>query len=252
MAERHPLSVAGTNPGGSMEISSKTVQITAPDGSMRGFLARPTASGKYPAVIVVMEAFGLNHHIEAVAARIAGEGYVALAPDMYYREKNAVAAYDDLPSALRLMATLADDKIGKDVDAVTAYLKAQDFVRGDRIGITGFCMGGRISFLAACTSRDIKASAPFYGGGIAGLLDRADKISCPMLLFFGDQDPFIPNEQVDQIKSTLAKLGKQAEVKVYAGAQHGFFCDERSSYHPEAAADAWRRLVDFFARPLKA
>ena len=234
-----------------MEISSQMVQISAPDGTMNAFSAAPTAPGRYPAVIVVMEAFGLNEHIKSVAKRIAGEGYVTLAPDMYYREKNAVVGYDALPEAIRLMGTLQDDKIVRDVDSAVAHLKGQQSVRADRIGITGFCMGGRISFLAACESQDIKASVPFYGGGIGGLLGRAEKIRCPMLLFFGDQDPFIPNQEVEQIRSTLAKLGKPAEVKDYPGAQHGFFSDERASYHPDAARDAWKRLVDFFARHLE-
>jgi carboxymethylenebutenolidase len=219
---------------------------------MPAFVARPTDGGKHPAVVVVMEAFGLNGHIKAVAKRIAAEGYVALAPDVYYREKDNVVGYDNLPGALRLMGTLADDKIVKDIEAAVAYLKAQDFARADRIGITGFCMGGRISFLTACENRDVKAAAPFYGGGIGGLLGRAEKIDCPLLIFFGDQDPFIPNQEVERIRTKLAELRKTAEVKVYAGAQHGFFCDERPSYHSEAARDAWKKLLDFFGRHLKA
>ena len=234
-----------------MEISTEMVEVAAADGKMQALLARPSGSGKHPAVIVVMEAFGLNEHIKNVAKRIAAEGYVALAPDFYYREKNAVVGYDQLPEAIRLMQTLNDDKTVKDVAALVAFLKGKDFVRADRLGITGFCMGGRISFLSACENKDLRASAPFYGGGIGGLLDRAERIGCPLLLFFGDQDPFIPNEEVERIRATLAKLGKTAEVKVYPGAQHGFFCEERASYHAEAARDAWQRLLDFFARHLK-
>jgi carboxymethylenebutenolidase len=234
-----------------MEISSETVSVATADGKMQGFLARPKAAGKHPAVIVVMEAFGLNNHIKDVAKRIAGEGYVALAPDMYYREKDAVVGYDQLPEAIRLMMGLKDDSIVKDIGSVIQYLSSQEFVRADRIGITGFCMGGRISFLSASTRPEIKAAAPFYGGGIGGLLDRAKDIQCPMLLFFGDKDAFIPNDEVEKIKSTLAKLGKQAEVKVYAGADHGFFCNERPSYNAEAATDAWQRLLKFFGQHLK-
>jgi carboxymethylenebutenolidase len=198
-----------------------------------------------------MEAFGLNDHIKDVTKRIAAEGYVAVAPDMYYREKGAVVGYDNLPEAIRLMTSLTDDGIVKDMSAVLGYLKAQPFVRADRIGMTGFCMGGRITFLTACTSRDLAAAAPFYGGGVGGLLNRAESITCPMLLFFGDQDPFIPNEEVNQIRTRLAELKKTAEVKVYPGAPHGFFCNERDSYRPDAASDAWQRLRDFFARHLK-
>ena len=234
-----------------MATNSSTVQITTPDGPMSGFLARPSGEDKYPTVLVIMEAFGLNDHIKDVAGRLAGEGYVALAPDMYHRQPNAVVGYDELPEAIRLMTTTRDDAIVSDLSAALAYLKAQPFVRADRIGITGFCMGGRISFLAASALPDLKAAAPFYGGGIGGLLDRAADIKCPILLFFGDQDPFIPNEEVEKIASTLRDLKKDAEVKVYAGAPHGFFCNERDSYRPDAAADAWERLKTFFARHLK-
>lgn len=234
-----------------MATSSSTVRIKTPDGEMSGFLARPSGDGKYPAVLVIMEAFGLNQHIKDVATRIAGEGYVALAPDVYYRQPNAVVGYDQLPDAIRLMTSLRDDSIVSDISAAVAHLQAQAFVRDDRIGITGFCMGGRISFLSACTIPALKAAAPFYGGGIGGLLDRAGGISCPMLLFFGDQDPFIPNDEVAKITSTLSDLKKNAEVKVYPGAPHGFFCNERDSYRADAATDAWGRLTTFLARHLK-
>jgi carboxymethylenebutenolidase len=162
-----------------------------------------------------------------------------------------VVGYDNLPEAIRLMTALNDDNIAKDVGAAIRYLKGQEFVRPDRIAITGFCMGGRISFLSACTQSDLSAAVPFYGGGIGGLLDRAKDARCPMLLFFGDKDAFIPNDEVDRITKTLADLGKPAEVKVYPGADHGFFCDERPSYNAAAAADAWRRMQAFFAQHLK-
>lgn len=234
-----------------MATTTSTVKIKTPDGEMAGFLARPNAEGKYPTVLVIMEAFGLNDHIKSVADRLAGEGYVALAPDMYYRETDAVVGYDQLPEAIRLMTGLRDDKIVSDVSAAVAYLQAQPFVRADRVGITGFCMGGRISFLSAATIPAIRAAVPFYGGGIGGLLDRAADISCPMLLFFGDQDPFIPNDEVATIGRTLTDLRKAAEVKVYPGAPHGFFCDQRDSYRADAAKDAWTRLTGFLAQHLK-
>jgi carboxymethylenebutenolidase len=233
-----------------MQTTSENLKIKAADGDMSAFLARPAGGGKYPAVIVVMEAFGLNQHIKDVAGRVAAEGYVAVAPDMYYREPNAVVGYDQLPEAIRLMTTLRDDAIVADLAGVVSHLQSRDFVRGDRIGVTGFCMGGRISFLAACKNSQIKAAAPFYGGGIGGLLDQAPKITCPLLLFFGDQDPFIPNDEVAKVKTTLEQLKKNAEVVVYPGAPHGFFCNERDSYRPEAAQDAWERVKRFFAKHL--
>jgi carboxymethylenebutenolidase len=245
-----------------MEITSGMVQVQAEAGKMPAFLARPSADGKHPAVVVAQEAFGLNAHIKDVAARVAREGYVALAPDLYYREKEAVVGYDNLPDAIRLMMGLSDDKIVADMAGAISYLKAQSFVRGDRIGVTGFCMGGRVTFLTACKNADVKAAVPFYGGGIGSVapsertpkapLDYADQLRCPVLLFFGENDPFIPLDEVNKIKARLAELKKQAEVVVYPGAPHGFFCNERDSYRADAAKDAWARLLKFFGQHLKA
>jgi carboxymethylenebutenolidase len=136
--------------------------------------------------------------------------------------------------------------------AVLDWLGARADVDGARIGVTGFCMGGRLSFLAACALPDrVAAAVPFYGGGIANHLALADRIRAPLYLFFGEKDAFIPLEQVQRIEARLAELGKTFHCKVYPGADHGFFCDERASYHAEAAADAWRELARFFARHLK-
>ena len=234
-----------------METMSNEVSIATADGSMTAHQSQPRAPGKYPAVIVVMEAFGLNGHIRKVADRVAAEGFVAIAPDMYYREKDAVVGYDRLERAIELMSGLKDDAILADISCVIAHLQKHAAVRAERIGITGFCMGGRISFLSACRLDALKAAAPFYGGGIGGLLDQAKGISCPLLAFFGDQDAFIPNAEVERVRATLEDLGKDAEVVVYPGAQHGFFCDERDSYNAAAAADAWARLGNFFAAHLK-
>jgi dienelactone hydrolase len=231
-------------------MPGQTVQIRTADGQMPAHLARPAGAGPFPGVIVWMEAFGLNDHIKSVADRIAAEGYLTLAPDLYYREPDRVAAYSDLAKAIGLMSKLSDERIAADVESALAFLKAEPGIRADRIGMTGFCMGGRVTFLAA-TRFPIQAAAPFYGGGIAGLLKGADGIRCPMVLFFGEKDGFIPLADVDKIRERLESLGKEAEVVVYPGADHGFFCDERPSYQAAAAKDAWRRLTTLFAKSLK-
>jgi dienelactone hydrolase len=238
-----------------MDVTTRTVQIDAEAGAMPAELAEPADGGPYPAVIVVMEAFGLNDHIKEVGRRVAAEGFVTLCPDVYYRESPRVTGYDNLPEALRLMATLWDDKVVADMEAAIGYLQAQRSVRGDRIGMTGFCMGGRITFLTACRSRNIRAAAPFYGGGIASgeksaqsphvPIELASQLTCPVLAFFGSDDAFIPLTDVDRVRSTLSDLGPEHEVIVYDGAPHGFFCNERDSYRPQAAEDAWNRLVRF-------
>ena len=235
-----------------MAVQSDMIQVETPGGPMPAQLARPASSDALPGVIVVQEAFGLNDHIKGVARRLAGEGYVTLAPDLFHRGgPGRTAAYDDLPKALSLMGELTDQGIVEDVSAAIAGLEKQRTVRADRIGITGFCMGGRVSYLAACALPDkIRAAVPFYGGGIP--IDRTATLRAPVLAFFGEDDPFIPLDQVKALEAAAARLGKSLEVHVYPKAPHGFFCDERDSYRPDAAADAWKRLAAFLAQHLKA
>ena len=148
------------------------------------------------------------------------------------------------------MGALNDDEIVADVAKAIDHLEKQPGVRKGRIGITGFCMGGRVSFLAAAALPDrIAAAAPFYGGGIP--VDRTATLKAPVLAFFGDQDPFIPLDHVEKLKAEAKRLGKAVEVVVYPGAPHGFFCNERDSYRAEAAADAWQRTKAFFKKHLQ-
>ncbi len=235
-----------------MEIQGHHESVTTPDGTMPVYIAEPTATGRRPAVIVIMEAFGLNPHIEDVTRRIAAEGYVALAPDMYWRSlpENKVG-YDELPKAIGLMQKVNDAKAVQDISSAIDALAKRPNVNAAKVGVTGFCMGGRLSFLAAAELPDrIAAAAPFYGGGIAGLLPKADKIRAPLYLFFGEKDAFIPQDQVNAIDAKLRELAKPNTHKNYTGADHGFFCNDRVSYNATAAADAWTELLAFFRKHL--
>ncbi len=230
-----------------MSVKGEMIEI----GGMPAYVARPDGSGAVPAVLVIQEAFGLNAHIKDVAGRVAAEGYVALAPDLFHRGgKGRTARYDDLPKALELMGALRDDEIVADVGSAIAYLEAQPQVRKGRVGITGFCMGGRVSYLAACAlAGKIAAAVPYYGGGIP--VDRTSTLQAPVLAFFGEDDPFIPLDQVERLRAEAKKLGKSVEIVVYPKAPHGFFCNERDSYRPEAAADAWTRTKAFLKKHLQ-
>ncbi len=219
---------------------------------MPAFLAQPGDGRRAPGVVMLIEAFGLVPSIESVVRRLAGEGYVALAPDLFYREiPNNTASYDDLPRGMELMQGLVrrGPKFLADVEAAFDYLAAMETVAPKKVGVTGFCMGGALTFATACEFPDrVAAAAPFYGGGIVNLLDRADRIACPVYLFFGERDAFIPPDEVRRIGARLAELRKDFQIKVYPGADHGFFNEERPSvYHPAAAADAWSELMRFFA-----
>jgi carboxymethylenebutenolidase len=234
-----------------MDVQTQMVEVPAAAGAMPCFLARPASETRAPAVVVVQEAFGLNAHIKDVTRRLADEGYVALAPDLYWRGgKGRAVGYAQLPEAIGLMQSVKDPDVVADVGSAIAYLEKQAFVRADRIGITGFCMGGRVSYLVACElPAKIKVCVPFYGGGIP--VERTERLQAPVLAFFGEEDGFIPLASVEELKAALRRHGKQAEVVVYPGAGHGFFCDERDSYRADAARDAWQRTKTFLAAHLK-
>jgi carboxymethylenebutenolidase len=231
-----------------METRAQQEQVKTPDGSMPAYVAAPTAAGRYPAVIVVQEIFGVNPHIQEVTRRIAAEGYVALAPDLFYRAGTGqVIPYEEIQKGVEQAMKLRDDSLVRDLGASIDHLVAKQNVVGPKVGITGFCMGGRVSFLAACDLADrIGAAAPFYGGGTIALLPKADKIKAPLHLFFGERDSYIPQDQVKAIEAKLRELGKSYKLDNYAGADHGFFCNDRASYDEKAAADSWTKLKALF------
>jgi carboxymethylenebutenolidase len=239
-----------------MDVSTSTLQLNTPDGKMEVFEARPNDRGPYPGIVVLMEAFGLNDHIKKVTERIAQEGYVAVAPDLYHRESERIVPYADLQKAVHIMNRLQDSKVMDDVGAAIAHLKRQNSVKPGAIGVTGFCMGGRFTYLAAAHhNKDVKAAVAFYAGGVPmgnpSPLFRTGEIACPIYLFFGAKDPLIPADHVEQIKNELTSRKVTFLMNVYPEATHGFFCDERASYHQASANDAWDKTKAFFARYLQ-
>ncbi len=244
-----------------MNVETRSANVKTPDGTMPAHVARPKgASGTLPAVIVVQEAFGLNHNIREIAERIAAEGYQAMAPNFYYREGGKAVGYGELPEAIGLMTRWTDAQVVTDVRAAVAALQSDSGVKADRIGMIGFCMGGRVSFLAACESPAIRAAVPFYGGAIAGQqftpgavapVSLVDKMRGAVQLHFGEKDAYIPLPVVEEIRQALQRAGKDSEVHIYKGAGHGFFCQERADYNEEAAKLAWDRTKAFFRKHLQ-
>lgn len=237
-----------------MQIAKTEVKISTPDGKMPAFLYKPTEPGQKPAVILLMEAFGLTPHIQDVAYRIAKEGYIILTPDLYYRElPNNKFGYEEVEQAMAMMYRLDFGKpIEEDIGSAIAFLKSQSDVLPKRIGVTGFCLGGGLSFLTACKfSGEIAAVAPFYGMVLDDWIEAITNITVPIYLFHGGIDPFIPLERVKQIETRFQELDKEYKLKVYPDADHGFFCHERSSYNRLAAEDSWRELTQFFHRHLQ-
>jgi carboxymethylenebutenolidase len=239
-----------------MDVTNSTVQLNTPDGKMDSYVAQPKDAGTYPGIVVIQEAFGVNSHIKKVTERIAAEGYVAIAPDIFHRESERLIPYSDMAEAIATMQRVVDSKAMEDVAAAIAHLKSQSNVKASSIGVIGFCMGGRLTYLAAAHhANDIKAAVPYYPGGLTmgnpSPLSRTGEIKCPMYLFFGAKDQLIPMDQVGQINTELTSKKVAFQMKSYPEAGHGFFCDERGSYHEASAKDAWEKTKSFFAQHLK-
>jgi carboxymethylenebutenolidase len=233
-----------------MATQTQTIELTTADGPMALYEAVPDAPKA--AVIVIQEAFGVNDHIEDVTRRFADVGYHAVAPHLFHRAGGGTAPYDDFSKVLPLFEGLTDEALLVDVDATIAHLKDAGF-NEDRIAIVGFCMGGRVTFLVA-VSRALGAAAGFYGGGIvtsrrggfAPLIDRVGDLKTPWLGLFGDKDGGIPIEDVERLRTELSAVDTASDIVRYADAEHGFHCDKRPSYNPEASKDAWGRTLDWF------
>jgi carboxymethylenebutenolidase len=240
-----------------METTHQDVTVQTGTERMPAYVARPASGGPYPGLIVVMEAFGLNNQIKSITSRFAAEGFVAIAPNLYFRQPDNVVGYDNLPGALKLMQSLTDDQVVGDMTATINYLKALKEAK-PKFGTTGFCMGGRVAFLTAVRNPDVSATVPFYGGGMtrAGQpggqapTDGAAQLKGPVLAFFGGKDAFIPMAEVDKFRDALNRAGKPAEVVLYGDADHGFMCDDRPSYHPAHAAEAFPKAVAFLKQHL--
>jgi len=218
--------------------------------TVRAYMVGPQARGPRAAIIVVQEWWGLNDHIKDVARRLAREGYVAIAPDLYSRLGNKVTA--DSSEAGKLMSTLKQEDGLKDLNATVAYLKTVDGVDARRIGVTGFCMGGSYALMLPCVNQAIKAAVPFYGQ-VPNPDHPLKDLAAPVLYIYGEDDGWITKADVQRLANALKKYGKVGEIKTYPDASHAFFNDTRKDVHkPSEARDAWMRAIAFFKQHLGA
>jgi carboxymethylenebutenolidase len=237
------------------------VDIQNDGQTMEGYLTQPAATGRYPAVVVIQEIWGVNSHIQSVTDRLPAQGYVGLAPALFHREGRAVLGlYEEMDLALARLGRCSDAHIIADVNAAVAYLKNQPYVDAQRIGIVGFCFGGRVSYQAAANIPDLKAAVVYYGGRLLQPLggsgpspvEQTANIRAPVLGLFGEEDRNPSPADVATVEAELKKHQKTHEFHMYPGCGHGFHCDGRSSYRHEAAKDAWGKTIAWFDKYLKA
>jgi carboxymethylenebutenolidase len=229
---------------------------TDSDGSiMRLHMSRPEAGGPFPALVVIQHQSGVDSFIQAITGRLADTGFIAAAPDLYHRDGPNCA--DDM----RTRSTrLSDRRVIADVSATVDYLKRQVNVDSGRIGIIGFCMGGRIVYLMAAAIPVFRAAVTFYPGNTGRAwgrdtpspLERTGEIHCPVQGHFGNDDKNPSPEDRLKLEAELGKRGKIHEFYTYPNAGHAFMDDTKESYRAEAAKSAWPRALDFFRRNLSA
>ena len=220
------------------------IEFQSNGGTARGYLSTPESGGG-PGVVVIQEWWGLVPHIKDVADRFAGEGFVALAPDLYHGD---VARSPD--EAGKLMMALNIGRAERDLRGAVHYLLGHEATAGGRVGTVGFCMGGVLSLYAASKNEQVGACVVFYGIHPKVEPDL-ENLRAPVLGLYAERDQFVPPEAVRALEEKLAAHGKAIETHIYPATDHAFFNDTRPEvYDAAAAADAWRRTIEFFRRHL--
>ncbi len=228
-------------------LTTERVALRVSDGSeMNAYVSRPSAVTSGPGILVFQEAFGVNAHVRDIADRFGNLGFTAIAPELFHRTAPGFeGSYDDFEAVRKHIGALTREGIVADIEAAHRWLREEPRVEPTRIAAVGFCMGGRVSFLAN-TCVGLTAAISFYGGGIApDLLPLAAGQRAPLLMFWGGLDTHIPPEQRRAVADALTAAGKIHEQVEFSQADHGFFCDQRESYNELAARQAWALTEEF-------
>src|SRR5918999_2361948 len=236
--------VAAQVPPTDPEILTHNVQYNGKAGPISAYLARPVKAGKYPAVIVVHENAGLNDHIRDVARRFVKEGYVALAPDYLSRQGGTEKANPKGGGLSNIRELAPWQTVAEDTESGIRYLRVLPDVRGDRVGMVGFCWGGEVTFAAVTPVPALRAAVVYYGRSPEPL-DRLQNIKTPIMAHYGEKDPGV-NKGIPDTEAAMKKYKKSYDYKVYPDAQHAFNNDTSTDrYHADAALEAWSRTQDF-------
>ncbi len=243
-------------------MKEQKVTVQTLEGPMDLFVVFPkiAVTKPHPAVIVLQEAFGVNSHIKDVCRRFAAEGYIAVAPELFHRAGAGIEiGYTEyMAKASPIMKELTNEGLVDDLSSTLNYVKTLENVDKNKIAIIGFCLGGFAAVLSACRL-PVAAAISFYGGGInkdrpgmrlTPLLKEFSKIQCPVLLVYGEKDHGITADDVEVTRSAMEAAKRKYDLRVYPGAEHGFFCDERASYSPDAARTSWSETLAWLSTAL--
>ena len=228
----------------SQDLEAGFVTVPVPHGGLPAYRALPTGGGPFPVVLVIQEIFGVHEYIRDVCRRLAKLGYFALAPELYFRQGDPSKA-KDLDAIRDIVARVPDDQVMSDLDACVAFAEATGRADPERLFVTGFCWGGRMTWFYAAHNPRLKAAAAWYGrlaGGKRNPIDVLGDLHCPVLGLYGALDKGIPLEQVEAMQA------KGADIVVYPDADHAFHADYRPMYNRAAAEDGWRRMLQLFQR----
>jgi carboxymethylenebutenolidase len=241
-------------------LETGEIKIPVKDGDKKGevpaYRALPDTGGPFPVVLVVEEIFGVHEHIKDLCRRLAKAGYLAVAPELFARQGDVSKMTDIQEIIAKVVSKVPDEQVMADLEATVAWARKSG--KGDtaKLAITGFCWGGRIVWLYAAHSKDLKAGAAWYGRLVGQAdklhpkhpLDLAGDLQAPVLGLYGGADQAIPVDTVEQMRKAVKDAGKTSEIVVYPDAPHGFNADYRPSYRKEAAEDGWKRLLEWFKK----
>jgi len=231
------------------------VKVPTADGDMPAYRAMPEGAGPFPTIVVVQEIFGVHEYIRDVCRRLAKHGYFTVAPELYARQGDVskIASIDDIVS--QVVSKVPDAQVMSDLDHTVAWAKRSGRADTAKLGITGFCWGGRIVWMYAEHNPDLKAGVAWYGRLVGQPsentpghpIDGVTNLKAPVLGLYGGADQGIPQDSINRMRGAAKAAGKQVEFVVYPDAPHGFHADYRPSYRKDAAEDGWKRLLGWFA-----
>lgn len=234
-------------------LEAGEVRIPTAEGDVPAYRAMPTHGGPFPTVLVVQEIFGVHEYIKDVCRRLAKAGYYAVAMEMFARQGDVskLSGIDDIRA---VVAKVPDAQVMSDLDAAVAFAKQSGRADTARLGITGFCWGGRVTWLYSAHNPGVKAGVAWYGRLVGEAsantpkhpVDIAAGLNAPVLGLYGGEDQGIPAATVEQMRSACKAAGKTCEIHVYQGAPHAFHADYRPSYRAEPAQDGWAKLLAWF------